>query len=281
MPTSLTYERYCDEIVEQTRQFRDTLRSTTLGTQVPTCPEWTVREMAVHVGDYLRTIAEVVRRRASEAPASEQVPGFGGPARPVGTEVEADADMQALDEWLAAGAEAVAEQLRATAPDTPMWTGFMDRRARFWARRVAHEVLMHRADAAVTADIEFEVDPVLAADCLDEWLEIVSSPLAMEHRPSLAGLAARSGSTLHLHATDSVGAAPGTDEAPSAEWLVTLRQDGIAWQHGHAKADVAVRGPLTDVLLVFQRRLPPTTERVQVLGDTELLDLWLDLVRFE
>lgn len=277
MPNSLTYARYCDEIVEQTRQFRDTLRSTTLGTQVPTCPEWTVREMAVHVGDFHRMVTETVRQKASEAPTGEQIPGFGGPARPVGTEVEADADMRELDEWLEEGARKLAEELRATSPDTPMWTGFMDRRARFWARRVAHEVLVHRADATAAAEIDFEADPALAADCLDEWLEIVSSPLALEHRPTLGRLAARSGSTLHLHGTDG----PGPDEVPSTEWLITLRDDGIGWQHGHEKADVAVRGPVSDVLLVFQRRLPPTTERVQVLGDSGLLDLWLDLVRFE
>jgi uncharacterized protein (TIGR03083 family) len=279
MPNSLSYARYCDEIVEQTRQFRDTLRSTTLGTQVPTCPEWTVREMAVHVGDFHRMVTETVRRRASEKPTSEQIPGFGGPARVVGTEADADADVQAVDEWLETGARGLAEELLATPPDEPMWTGFMDRRARFWARRVAHEVLIHRADAAAAAEIEFEADSLLAADCLDEWLEIVSSPLALEHRPTLAQLATRAGSTVHLHATDS-GAGGGPEE-PDTEWLITLRDDGIGWQHGHEKADVAVRGPLTDILLVFQRRLPPTTERVQVLGDTELLDLWLDLVRFE
>jgi hypothetical protein len=35
------------------------------------------------------------------------------------------------------------------------------------------------------------------------------------------------------------------------------------------------------VLRVFFRRLPPSSERVEVVGDTGLLDFWLARVSFE
>jgi hypothetical protein len=39
---------------------------------------------------------------------------------------------------------------------------------------------------------------------------------------------------------------------------------------------VSLRGPLTDIMLVFNRRLAADGDRVEVLGDTELLDFWLE-----
>ncbi|MFF2408249.1 hypothetical protein [Streptomyces sp. NPDC058092] len=58
------------------------------------------------------------------------------------------------------------------------------------------------------------------------------------------------------------------------------RQDGFARRRAHEKATVALRGPLTDVMLVFDRRLPADSDRVEVLGDAELLDLWLERAAF-
>ena len=57
------------------------------------------------------------------------------------------------------------------------------------------------------------------------------------------------GRTLHFHATDTAPEA-------AAEWLVDLTGDAIAWRRAHEKAAVAVRGPLTDLLLVVYRRRP-------------------------
>ncbi|MGX9227659.1 hypothetical protein ACWV95_18165 [Streptomyces albus] len=88
--------------------------------------------------------------------------------------------------------------------------------------------------------------------------------------------------------TDPHGA---TDAAAPVEWVIDLTapaQDategpahGLSWHRGHAKADVALRGPLTDLLLVLQRRLPSHSPRVEVLGDRTLLDLWLRATSFD
>ena len=74
------------------------------------------------------------------------------------------------------------------------------------------------------------------------------------------------GRTIPLHATDASGAS-------GAEWVVDLTGTAITWRRAHEKAAVAVRGPLTELLLlVYGRR--PVTDRVEVLGDRELLDFW-------
>ncbi|MFC4494718.1 maleylpyruvate isomerase N-terminal domain-containing protein [Streptomyces ovatisporus] len=269
MPATLEHERYCAEIIDQTRLFRDVLDSTPLDARVPSCPEWTMRDLAVHLGDGHRWAGEIVRTRAASAVPLDSVPGRGGPARVS----DASADAAALDAWLAESAQLVSDELRIAGPEAAVWTFLPQGRTGFWARRRTHETLVHRADAALAAGSGFDADHALAADCIDEWLDIVASEEAKDHRPALRTLAERAGETLHLHATDT-----GADL--EAEWLITLGEEGISWRRSHEKAPVALRGPVVDVLRVFFRRLPPTSDRVEVLGDTGLLDFWLERVSF-
>lgn len=82
------------------------------------------------------------------------------------------------------------------------------------------------------------------------------------------------GRTLHFHATDI------SPEA-GAEWLIDLTGEAITWRRTHEKAAVAVRGPLTDLLLITYKRRPPRGDGIEVFGDTALLDFWLERVSFE
>ena len=91
--------------------------------------------------------------------------------------------------------------------------------------------------------------------------------------PPRAARAARPGRTLHVHATDT------TPEA-ATEWLIDLTGDAIVWRRAHEKAAVAVRAPLTDLLLVVYRRRPARGQGIEVLGDVALLDFWLERVGF-
>jgi hypothetical protein len=57
---------------------------------------------------------------------------------------------------------------------------------------------------------------------------------------------------------------------------VELDASGFTWRHDHEKATVAVRAPLADLLRVVTRRLSPDHQGVEVLGDREVLDAWLE-----
>ena len=48
----------------------------------------------------------------------------------------------------------------------------------------------------------------------------------------------------------------------------------------HEKAAVAVRGPLTGLLLIVYRRRPARGESIEIIGDEQLLDFWLERVNF-
>lgn len=259
--TDLGYARHCDELVRQADLLRAALVDADLTAKVPTCPEWTLGHLARHVGGAHRWVEAIVRTRASEAVPGDQVPDSTGPG---------DAEPAALDAWLAEGARKTADTLRAAGPDAEVWSWNGDNSAAFWARRMTHETVVHRADAAIAAGIVFEVEPDVASDTLDEWLEIAAWVQSTATDEQVEELRRGAGRSIHLHATD----------VPGAEWLIEFGEGRFTWRRGHGKATVTLRGPLTDVLQVFYRRLPADSDRVEVLGETQLLDAWLERSSF-
>lgn len=213
---------------------------------MPSCPGWNLGQLLRHLGGGHRWVETIVRTRATQPPSDEQVRDLSG---------YTDEDPAILDAWLADGAAQLADALRAAGPEAQMWTAVPGESPVFWARRMAHETVIHRADATLAVGDQFAVDEEVALDALDEWMEL--GP----------------GRTLHLHATDTAPQA-------AAEWLIDLTGDAIVWRRAHEKAAVAVRGPLTGLLLVVYRRQPARSEGIEVLGDVQLLDFWLERVSF-
>ncbi|MFE7853693.1 maleylpyruvate isomerase family mycothiol-dependent enzyme [Streptomyces sp. NPDC057403] len=260
--TLLPHDRYCTEIAHQVEQLRAVVISgADLSAIVPTCPDWTLEHLVLHMGGVLRWSGTLVRTRAQENVADELVPRGDGP--------EAPGDAAELDAWLAEAGELVVDALREAGPDAKVWSWAEDQTAAFWARRMAHEITVHRADATLAAGMPYDVAPDIAADAIDEWLEIVR----LMGRRGEAEQPLRAGGSMHLHATD---AAP---EA-NAEWLVEGTGDGIVWRRGHEKATVALRGPLTSMLLALYRRLPLDGPGLEVVGDRDVLEFWLDRATF-
>lgn len=135
---------------------------------------------------------------------------------------------------------------------------------------MAHETVIHRADATLAVGAEFTLDEEVALDALDEWMELGSLPQMFEFHPERRELLGP-GRTLYFHATDT---------AAATGWLIDLTGDAIGWRRGHETAAVTVRGPLTDLLLVIYRRRPALGAGIEVLGDVQLLDFWLERVSF-
>jgi uncharacterized protein (TIGR03083 family) len=228
----------------QNRALADLLRAHDLDTAVPTCPGWTLANLATHVGRGDRWAATIVARRMDTALPMREVPD-GKP--PEGGAVG----------WLLAGVDALATAVATTGPTTPVWTFTGPQPAAWWLRRRLHECLVHRADVALAVGAPFEVPAEVAADGVSEWLTRLTARSGAEPLAE--------GTSMHLHATEDLG--------PAGEWMVRPGGDGVTWEPGHAKGTVAVRGPAADLLLVLVRRLPP--ERVQVLGDAAVLERWL------
>lgn len=252
--TLLSFDRYCDEIVAQTDAFRTLLEGADPTTPVPSCPGWDLEQLVRHQGGVHRRVEELVRTRATEPLPDPVLPDRIG-------------DGTALGAWLAEGGERLVAALRSAGPDVRAWTFISgSQTTSFWARRMTHELAVHRADAALAVGADFTLEEDVALDTIDEWLEFAALPMMTERQPERRELLGP-GRTIHLHATDTAPDA-------AAEWVVDLTGDALVWRRAHEKAAVAVRGPLTELLLLVYRRRP--AEGLEVLGDAKLLDFWLE-----
>jgi uncharacterized protein (TIGR03083 family) len=216
-----------------------------LDAEVPSCPGWRVERLVGHVGRVYRTMAGWVR--SGVAPTDV-------PRPPAGPDVRG---------WTAEALESLVDALSSdTRPGlVPTWAG--DQPALFWPRRMALETAIHRWDAEAAHGVAQPIDAELAVDGVDELLDVLM--------PVHAGGEALTGDgeTIHLHATDVDG-----------EWLVTLTSGRPTVERTHAKGNVAVRGPASDLLLLLWNRGDAAgRERLQVFGDSGLLDRWAGSIR--
>src|SRR4029453_1222847 len=174
----LEHERYCDEIIRQTDLLRGLLKGADLATPVATTPGWTLGQLATHVGGNLRAVEAAVRTRTAIVEPGKQVPEAAGP--------DGD-DPAALDAWLAEAATRSAATLRAAGPDVQAQVWVHQRPTAFWARRGANDLGGHRARAAGAVGADYTVAPELAADAIDELLELFSDPRVAAAAPGVAG----------------------------------------------------------------------------------------------
>jgi uncharacterized protein (TIGR03083 family) len=243
---------YATALVEENRRLGEVLRAADLDITVPTCPGWRLGQVLTHVGRGDRWAAMIVRDRADERVDMRAVPGGKPPA-----------DVDAAVGWLAESPRLLLDAVAGTGPDVPVWTFTGPRPAAWWVRRRLHESVVHRADAAIALGVPYEVEPELAADGVSEWLDLLAARPVPEDGPALPD-----GATLHLHATDDGLGAVG-------EWLVRPEDGRVAWEHGHGKGAVAVRGSAADLLLALLRRIAADDPRLQVLGDAGAWRTWL------
>jgi hypothetical protein len=111
---------------------------------------------------------------------------------------------------------------------------------------MAQEIAVHRVDAELAAGEPNPIDGTLASDGIDEFLEFFVNS---SHGPV--------GGSVHIHCTDVPG-----------EWTVREGVDDFVVTREHAKADAAIRGAASDILLSLWRRAAMST--VDVVGDAEV-----------
>jgi uncharacterized protein (TIGR03083 family) len=252
--TDISAERFYAEIAASTATLAALVQGADLTAQIPTCPDWTLRQLATHVGRAHRWAAQITATRSPEFIPFRSVPDGkfpGDPAQQAG--------------WLNAGAHRVIDAVQAAGTDR-VWAFGDLAPASFWARRMTHETLVHRADAELAAGREVDIAADLAADAIDEWLGFLSGPVY--GRPDPRAQALPEGQVLHIHASDR-----GLDG--SGEWLVRHAPAGVTVEAGHGRGDAALSGPAARLLLVLLRRLPPSDPALELFGDPALIARWL------
>ncbi len=130
---------------------------------VPTCPDWTVRDLVAHQGMVHRWAAALVRGEQDIDPDA--------------FEAEGRDELDPL-EWLRDGVIDLADTLTHAPADTRALVFLNDAPAprEFWARRQCHETTVHAVDAMAAAlgrsphPAETWIDADLAVDGIDELL---------------------------------------------------------------------------------------------------------------
>ncbi|ORB67754.1 maleylpyruvate isomerase family mycothiol-dependent enzyme [Mycolicibacterium tusciae] len=243
-------------LLDQTQAFGELIRSADPSTPVPTCPDWTLKQLFRHVGRGTRWAAQIIAERRTEPVAPSDVRNGKPPDDP-----------DAAIEWLNGGPQQVIMAIDQVGSDARVWTAAGIRPAGWWIRRLLHEVGVHRADAALSLGADYAMPPDIAADAISEWIELMMLQ-SQRLKPALDR-----GRTLHLHATDA-------DLGPTGEWTISNDEHGLTWTHDHGKGDVALRGPVRDLLLALVRRGQVSELDIEVFGDEAVWDAWLQRTPF-
>ncbi|MGW1910158.1 maleylpyruvate isomerase family mycothiol-dependent enzyme [Streptomyces sp. NPDC002076] len=252
----LPYDIYREAVARETLRYCEVVKGVDPTTPVPTCPDWTLADLTRHVGALQRWFCTLLTQRVQEPPRSRDV------------ELGLPENLRDHPDWVAAGVPGVAAVLRDTDPEAPMWVWGEDRHARFWARRMLFETLVHRVDAERALGLTPDIDPVLAADGVDEFL--VNLPYAGLFAPGVTKLRG-DGETLAFRSA-------GVDGGPGEEWRMRLDPDGFRPVGREARdpeqVTAAVRGRAADLLLLLYGRRSYQEPAFEVSGPAAVLDNW-------
>ena len=184
---------YLDHLRVESARFAEVLRDAPADAPVPTCPDWNADDLLWHLGEVQWFWATIVRDAVADPATLEDA------VRP--------GDRAGLLEFFESSSSALQKTLAETSPEEVRWTWSTEKTAGFTRRRQAHEALIHRLDAELTADVQRSpMDPVLCGDGVDEALRIMFAGV-----PDWGHIEPEPGSTVRIRSTDT-----------GQSWLVTL-----------------------------------------------------------
>src|SRR5215472_7360979 len=218
---------YLAHFAAESARFADAIEQAAPGAPVPSCPDWNADDLLWHLGEVQWFWGTVVREGLTGEQAEALKPG-----RPAGR--------AGLLAFYARASRDLGQILAATPPGTPAWTWSADQTAGFIRRRQAHEALIHRVDAELTAGSRTPIDPRLAADGVDEALRVMYGGV-----PGWGTFTPEPGSTVRLAASDTgdtwlvtVGWFTGTDPADGTRYDEAVIDAADSDRGGPAAAEI-------------------------------------------
>lgn len=212
---------------------------------VPSCPEWEASDLLEHVGKVFSFWAHQLEAGDTEA---RHDPPVGGPP----------AD-ESLVEWLDERASVLIGRLNELGPDEPCWNWSGVALDSGWvARRMALEIAIHRYDGELAAGEPMPIPPELAADGLDERLEVhLRTDIGEDPDASLGG-------PICLSSTDV-----------EAAWVVEVGNGRLRVRQRAGPASVVVRGTASDLFLFSWNRIG--YDALDLTGDEAVAKRWSTL----
>ncbi|WP_043662929.1 maleylpyruvate isomerase family mycothiol-dependent enzyme [Streptomyces xylophagus] len=239
-------------IDERSVAFRAAVASATgLDAQVPTCPEWTLLDLVVHLGGVHRRWAATVAAGPADAPPTATPAGIAAAAPPK--------EREALLAWSAESTELLLSALRESGPDRGCWTWWggsqSPQTSGAVARHQVQEATVHTYDAQLTVGAPQPLPAEAALDGVDEFLSTCcAGPHAWPYEPAV----------VEFHATEG------------RSWSLSLAADGVRatpLPTPTTAADASVQGTAGELVLALYGRIPVGSLKGD--GDRRLFDLLL------
>ncbi|MBV1939098.1 maleylpyruvate isomerase family mycothiol-dependent enzyme [Streptomyces sp. BV286] len=248
MPQTPAYEELLNLVEDRSAALRGSVAAfPDPDVRVPSCPDWSLRELVEHLTEVQRFWAAAVVAGPSEKPPTV-----------------APADDAAPSDLLARSASATQEliaALRSVDPAAGCWTWWdgsgVPMTTGAVARHQVQEAAVHAFDAQLATGTPEPVPAVVALDGIAEFIGVshgTASP--WPHEPARIG----------LHTTEG------------ASWLIDLTQSGSTVVDDPDGATAHLHGPASDLLLVLHGRLP--LDQLRSEGDRATLERllsWPDL----
>ncbi len=156
----LDFPTYLEHIRAESQRFRDVLADCDPAAEVPSCPDWRAADLLWHLGEVQHWWTWMVEHRPK---GPEEYPEPERPGDYAGLLAFYDAQFAGL-----VGALAAAD------PADDAWTWHPEHKnVAFIYRRQAHEALIHRRDAELAAHSLTPFPADLAADGVDEVLDVM------------------------------------------------------------------------------------------------------------
>ncbi|MFD9789482.1 maleylpyruvate isomerase family mycothiol-dependent enzyme [Streptomyces sp. NPDC059070] len=244
-------------IDERSTAFRAAVAAApSLDAPVPTCPGWTLFDLARHLGGGDRFWAAIVGAGPADAP-----PPGAAEARAA---LEVPREREALLTWLEESTDLLLGVLREAGPDTGSWAWWSDlqtpRTSGGVARHRVQESAVHSYDAQLAGGAPQPLPTGVALDGVEEFLfTCVASLSAWPHEPTTFDFHASEGRSWRL-TVDGDGARSARIPAPTA----TTGEDLDA-------AGAAVHGTASELVLYLYDRIKVASLHLD--GDAGLLDL--------
>lgn len=222
--TGLSFEDYIGAIEQESARL-GVIVADVLDRSVPSCPEWTGRDLVDHVGAVFTFWTHQLT--------------VGDPSSPHEPDREVPEGVDIL-EWLDEATGTLVTTLSDLGPDEPCWNWSAGELESGWvARRMALETAVHRYDGELTADEPTEIDARLAIDGIDERIE-VHLRADVPDVPS-----ATLGGSLCLSCADA-----------DAAWVVEVGGGRVKSRFGAGPASAVVRGDASELFLFTWNRVP-------------------------